>query len=437
MLVDTFKGKSEGANYEQIRTQSTYDYRGRRIKREVSTVLSDAKTKTKEYSYADGVSVLETSTSGTTLTYRGSDQGGGVGGVNYTEYSNGNELNYKIYNLRGDVIKTIGANKNTKSFSHYYAFGNHDDVYGSIPTDDFRANTKVEDDDNLLNEGKRFRHLDLGIFLTPDPLEYVDGFNPYIYCSQNPWGKWDPLGLREETKEEKKNIKKMREFIKKNFSETKKNSKGKEVSTLTDEGSKMMHAVDMLQNDIKSVKDGEKDPANLAAALYAISKWATDSKEFTKAARHSGQTSSDGSFLSPSNAGDWKCNYFVASAYGSSEGADVGFSSAKNIHLSTGIPGFPVAKDRYGQWGPQANDFATVGNIRSFSSAREYGDGSKVKTGSVVAWKESMGSGHTGISIGNGIIISAGEKRISLKPLRNKDDYGRVTIYRNYTGSGK
>ena len=189
MLVDTFKGKGEGANYEQIRTQSTYDYRGRRIKREVSTVLSDAKTKTKEYSYADGVSVLETSTSGTTLTYRGSDQGGGVGGVNYTEYSNGNELNYKIYNLRGDVIKTIGANKNTKSFSHYYAFGNHDDVYGSIPNDDFRANTKVEDDDNLLNEGKRFRHLDLDVFLTPDPLEYVDGFNPYIYCSQNSWGR--------------------------------------------------------------------------------------------------------------------------------------------------------------------------------------------------------------------------------------------------------
>ena len=134
----------------------------------------------------------------TTLFYRGSDQGGGVGGVNYTEYSNGNELNYKIYNLRGDVIKTVGVDKNTKSFSHYYAFGNHDDVYGSIPNDDFRANTKVEDDDNLLNDGKRFRHLELDVFLTPDPLEYVDGSNPYIYCNQNPWGKWDPEGLEED-----------------------------------------------------------------------------------------------------------------------------------------------------------------------------------------------------------------------------------------------
>lgn len=26
-------------------------------------------------------------------------------------------------------------------------------------------------------------------------MEYVDNFNPYIYCGQNPWGRWDPLGL--------------------------------------------------------------------------------------------------------------------------------------------------------------------------------------------------------------------------------------------------
>ena len=126
---------------------------------------------------------------------RGSDQGGGVGGINYAEYSDGSELNYKIYNLRGNVIKTVDANKQTKSFSNYYAFGEYKDVIGDIKTDDYRANTKVEDDHNLLNEGKRFRQLEYGIFLTPDPLEYVDGYNPYIYCGQNPWGKWDPEGL--------------------------------------------------------------------------------------------------------------------------------------------------------------------------------------------------------------------------------------------------
>lgn len=102
---------------------------------------------------------LETIAYGTTLTQMASDQGGGVGGVNYTEYANGNELNYKICSLRGDVIKPVKADKTRKSFSYYYAFGNHNDVYGSTPTDDFRANTKVEDDHDLLNEGKRSANL--------------------------------------------------------------------------------------------------------------------------------------------------------------------------------------------------------------------------------------------------------------------------------------
>lgn len=65
----------------------------------------------------------------------------------------------------------------------------------AIPTDRHRANTKVEDEDYLLNEGMRFRHLQHGIFLTSDPLEYGDGLNQYIYVGQNPWGRFDPDGL--------------------------------------------------------------------------------------------------------------------------------------------------------------------------------------------------------------------------------------------------
>ena len=126
---------------------------------------------------------------------RGSDQGGGVGGINYAEYSDGSELNYKIYNLRGDVVLTLSEDNTIKSKDRYFAFGEHISRGGDIKTDMHRANTKVEDSGNLLNEGKRFRQLEYGIFLTPDPLEYVDGYNPYIYCGQNPWGKWDPLGL--------------------------------------------------------------------------------------------------------------------------------------------------------------------------------------------------------------------------------------------------
>ena len=83
-----------------------------------------------------------------------------------------------------------------KSASYYHAFGKHDDRLGGIATDKHRANTKVEDDDGLLNEGRRFRSLEYAIFLTPDPLEYQDGLNFYLYCGQNPWGRFDPLGLK-------------------------------------------------------------------------------------------------------------------------------------------------------------------------------------------------------------------------------------------------
>ena len=125
----------------------------------------------------------------TTLFYRGSDQGGGVGGINYSEFANGDDLNYKFYNLRGDVIMGLDSNRNKSSSTYYFEFGQNEQLSGDITTDRHRANTKVEDETNLLNDGKRFRHLELDVFLTPDPLEYVDGFNPYIYCSQNSWGR--------------------------------------------------------------------------------------------------------------------------------------------------------------------------------------------------------------------------------------------------------
>jgi uncharacterized protein RhaS with RHS repeats len=47
------------------------------------------------------------------------------------------------------------------------------------------------------------------IFLTKDPAGFVDGPNLYTYCKQNPWTNFDPEGLRAETGDEKKAIKKM------------------------------------------------------------------------------------------------------------------------------------------------------------------------------------------------------------------------------------
>lgn len=174
-------------------TANVYDHRGRRL----SHTSGDTTT---AYFYAGGTSASETkadeSGAKTTLFYRGSDMGGGVGGINYAEFADGTDLNYKFYNLRGDVVMTLGSDGAVKSASYYHAFGKHDDRLGGIETDKHRANTKVEDDDGLLNEGKRFRSLEYAIFLTPDPLEYQDGLNFYLYCGQNPWGRFDPIGLK-------------------------------------------------------------------------------------------------------------------------------------------------------------------------------------------------------------------------------------------------
>jgi RHS repeat-associated protein len=50
----------------------------------------------------------------------------------------------------------------------------------------------------LLNEGFRYRDLETGTFITRDPAGFVDGPNLYTYVVQNPWTKFDPLGLDDE-----------------------------------------------------------------------------------------------------------------------------------------------------------------------------------------------------------------------------------------------
>ncbi|MEM9445922.1 MAG: RHS repeat-associated core domain-containing protein, partial [Verrucomicrobiota bacterium] len=58
-----------------------------------------------------------------------------------------------------------------------------------------KANSKDEDPTGLLNEGFRYRDLEAGVFITRDPLGFVDGPNVYTYVIQNPWTKFDPRGL--------------------------------------------------------------------------------------------------------------------------------------------------------------------------------------------------------------------------------------------------
>jgi RHS repeat-associated protein len=174
----------------------TYDHRTRRVGRDElgGTGVPAASVK---ISFSGGLSVQEyTAGTGTpnVETIRGSDYGGGIGGVLYT-IRNG-ARSYNAYNSRGDVVsKTDGGGSITWQ-SSYEAFGTRTQEQGTT-ADRQKANTKDEDPTGLLNEGFRYRDLEFGVFITRDPMGFVDGPNVYTYVTQNPWTKFDPRGLAE------------------------------------------------------------------------------------------------------------------------------------------------------------------------------------------------------------------------------------------------
>ncbi len=88
---------------------------------------------------------------------RGSDWGGGVGGILYTIRSGA--LGVTHYDGRGDMVaKTDGSGVLTYQAS-YEAYGKRTQEWGAT-LDRQKANTKEEDPTGLLNEGMRPRDLD-------------------------------------------------------------------------------------------------------------------------------------------------------------------------------------------------------------------------------------------------------------------------------------
>lgn len=175
---------------------------------------------------------------------RGSDYGGGVGGILYSLHTSGNAITASDYHYdgRGDVVaQTKDDNTGTLTYqAAYTAWGghsptpalNHGEVlavpmpaqmklsngtwttfpYGGnidtlrnegaqewtasgAVTDRYRKNTKEEDGTGLILEGQRYFNPELNIFMTPDPLGPVDGPNHYILTRDNPT-YYDPLGLK-------------------------------------------------------------------------------------------------------------------------------------------------------------------------------------------------------------------------------------------------
>ena len=175
--------------------QYTYDYRTRRVARDESGISGGSLN---YVSFSGGTSVYEYDNSlNPVVEYiRGSDYGGGIGGVLYTYRSSA--YSYTHEDRRGDVIAKTATTTGTATYqAQYEAFGKRPAEHGST-SDRQKANTKDEDPWGALDEGMRYRDLDTGTFLTRDPAGFVDGPNLYTYVVQNPWTHFDPEGLASE-----------------------------------------------------------------------------------------------------------------------------------------------------------------------------------------------------------------------------------------------
>ena len=196
----------------------TYDYRTRRVERvEGGTAVKVV--------FSGGTSVQEYAGASVQAEYvRGSDYGGGIGGLLYSLRAG--VPSYTHYNNRGDVVAKTGTSGAVTWQATYEAFGKRPAESGTTP-DRQKANTKEEDPTGLLNEGFRYRDLETGEFITRDPAGFVDGPNLYAYVRQNPWTHFDPEGLR--THDE------IRDDIKKRLKENEISEKRqKEINTARD-----------------------------------------------------------------------------------------------------------------------------------------------------------------------------------------------------------
>jgi RHS repeat-associated protein len=131
---------------------------------------------------------------------RGSDMGGGVGGLLYSKrWVNGAWVrSYDLANGRGDVTTQTNQAGAVTWQASYEAFGMRTAEAGTN-LDPQRGNTKDEDPTGLSNQGHRYLDLETGVWLSRDPAGFVDGPNLYTYVRQNPWTKFDPNGLDDRT----------------------------------------------------------------------------------------------------------------------------------------------------------------------------------------------------------------------------------------------
>lgn len=173
-----------------------YDYRVRRISRTEGTqstaMVFSGGLSVSEYGVSNVGDEIVPTAAPEVEYQRGPDMGGGVGGLLYS-LRNG-VVRFNLSNSRGDVVAQSDSTGAITWTASYEAYGKRTIETGTN-ADRQRANTKDEDPTGLLNEGFRYRDIETGVWLSADPAGFVDGPNLYAYVKQNPWSKFDALGL--------------------------------------------------------------------------------------------------------------------------------------------------------------------------------------------------------------------------------------------------
>ncbi|MFH1777024.1 MAG: RHS repeat-associated core domain-containing protein [Candidatus Omnitrophota bacterium] len=95
----------------------------------------------------------------------------------------------------GNVTQLTDTSGNVVQTYDYDAFGNVVSETGSL-TNEYQYKTKeTSPNTGLVYFGARYFDPTIGRFITPDPLDMIDGPNMYLYCGNDPVNLLDEYGL--------------------------------------------------------------------------------------------------------------------------------------------------------------------------------------------------------------------------------------------------
>ena len=185
------KNQLTGIDFPDSRPDQEYVYDG------FGNRVQSGGSEVTKYIYSGTRSILELDGQDnvTAVLVRGWGKGGGIGSI--IKATRNDQDQYFHYNWRGDVVLLTDGSGEIIQKYEYEAFGKQ--LNSTSVDNDYQFSTKEYNEDSGLNYfGRRFYDPELGRFISPDPLWFVNGLNLYVFVRNNPINRIDPLGLCEE-----------------------------------------------------------------------------------------------------------------------------------------------------------------------------------------------------------------------------------------------